>query len=152
MQHGQPHIAHLTGAGLIHHHQRPDAVRTIRKLPGGAVVAVRHAGGTNAGVGMDGRLSSPALADAVAEGLRDCGLTVWRTGLGPSPMLYFAVHTLGADGGVMITGSHNPADYNGFKMMLGKSGFYGEAIQEPGMLSARVDTTASGARAWVRNS
>ncbi len=98
--------------------------------------AVRKAGGGNVCVGMDGRLSSPALADATAEGVRDCGLTVWRTGLGPSPMLYFAVHTLGADGGVMITGSHNPADYNGFKMMLGKSGFYGEAIQELGRTAA----------------
>jgi phosphomannomutase len=107
--------------------------------------AVRHAGGRNVCVGLDGRLSSPSLADAVADGLRDCGLTVWRTGLGPSPMLYFAVHTLGADGGAMITGSHNPADYNGFKMMLGKGGFYGEAIQRLGRTAA-AGAFASGPR------
>ena len=90
---------------------------------------VREAGGTEAAVGYDGRLSSPALEAALVEGLRDCGLDVLRVGLGPTPMLYFAVRALGADGGVMITGSHNPAEYNGFKMMLGKGAFYGAAIQ-----------------------
>jgi phosphomannomutase len=114
-----------------------------RAVGRGFGTAVRQAGGANVCVGFDGRLSSPSLADAVIAGLRDCGLTVWRTGLGPSPMLYFAVHTLGADGGVMITGSHNPADYNGFKMMLGKRGFYGEAIQQLGR-NASAGAFASG--------
>src|SRR5882724_8683623 len=100
-----------------------------RAVGRGFGTAVRQAGGANVCVGFDGRLSSPSLADAVIEGLRDCGLTVWRTGLGPSPMLYFAVHTLGADGGVMITGSHNPADYNGFKIMKGTASFFADDIR-----------------------
>ena len=69
----------------------------------------------------------------MVDGLRDCGLEVWRAGLGPTPMLYFATLTLRARrGGIMITGSHNPPDQNGFKMMLGKAAFYGAAIQELG--------------------
>src|SRR5262245_51096935 len=98
--------------------------------------AVRGAGGSHVCLGYDGRLSSPALAAAAAEGLRDCGLAVWRTGIGPSPMLYYAVHALDADGGLMVTGSHNPPNYNGFKMMLGKAGFYGEDIQKLGAVAA----------------
>ena len=90
---------------------------------------VREAGGSRAAVGYDGRLSSPELEAAVVEGLRDGGLDVLRVGLGPTPMLYFAVRSLGLDGGVMVTGSHNPAEYNGFKMMLGKGAFYGAAIR-----------------------
>jgi len=90
---------------------------------------VKDAGGSRAAVGYDGRLSSPALEAAVVEGLRDCGLDVIRVGRGPTPMLYFAVRALGLDGGVMITGSHNPAEYNGFKMMLGKGAFYGASIR-----------------------
>jgi phosphomannomutase len=98
--------------------------------------AVRGAGGAHVCLGYDGRLSSPDLAAAAAEGLRDCGLTVWRVGVGPSPMLYYAVHALDADGGLMVTGSHNPPSYNGFKMMLGKAGFYGEDIQKLGTVAA----------------
>jgi phosphomannomutase len=90
---------------------------------------VKEAGGSRAAVGYDGRLSSPSLEAAVVDGLRDCGLDVVRVGRGPTPMLYFAVRALGLDGGVMVTGSHNPADYNGFKMMLGKGAFYGASIR-----------------------
>ena len=60
-------------------------------------------------------------------------------GLGPTPMLYFAVYHLDADGGIQITGSHNPPDYNGFKMMLGKKSFYGADIQELGAIAAKGD-------------
>ncbi|MEE9301996.1 MAG: phosphomannomutase/phosphoglucomutase [Alphaproteobacteria bacterium] len=81
-------------------------------------------------VGYDGRLSSPELERALIDGLASGGMTVARIGRGPTPMLYFAVHELDADAGVMVTGSHNPPDYNGFKFMLGKGAFYGEAIQE----------------------
>ena len=90
---------------------------------------VRQSGGRTVCVGYDGRLSSPELEAALVEGLKACGLTVWRIGLGPTPMLYFATTTLPADAGIMVTGSHNPPDHNGFKMMLGRSAFYGEAIQ-----------------------
>ena len=77
-------------------------------------------GGKTVALGYDGRLSSPALADACVEGLRAAGVDVLRIGLGATPMLYFAVHHLDADGGIMVTGSHNPPDHNGFKMMLGQ--------------------------------
>ena len=87
-------------------------------------------------VGFDGRLSSPALETQVVKGLSDCGVDVIRVGLGPTPMLYFAVCTLRAAGGVMITGSHNPPTHNGFKFMLGSKAFYGSDIQQLGAIAA----------------
>jgi phosphomannomutase len=98
---------------------------------------VRQAGGTRVCVGMDGRLSSPELAEAVIGGLRAGGVDVQWIGRGPTPMLYFAVHHLDADGGVQVTGSHNPPAHNGFKMMLGKKSFFGEQIQELGQIAAQ---------------
>lgn len=80
-------------------------------------------------VARDCRLSSPRLYDAVVDGLVRGGAHVIDVGVGPSPMLYFAVHHLDADGGVMITGSHNPGDENGLKMMRGKGSFFGEDIR-----------------------
>jgi len=97
---------------------------------------VRRGNGMTACVGYDGRLTSPELEAAVVRGLADCGLEVWRIGLGPTPMLYFATLTLKADAGVMITGSHNPPTHNGFKMMLGKGAFFGAAIRELGKIAA----------------
>jgi len=98
------------------------------------IVASR--GGTRVCVGRDGRLSSPEFEQAVANGVASCGLEAIRVGLGPTPMLYYAVHELGADGGIMVSGSHNPPEYNGFKMMLGKAPFYGNDIQRLGAVSA----------------
>ena len=76
-------------------------------------------------VGRDGRLSSPDLEADLVEGLTDAGADVLRIGLGPTPMLYFAVHERRCDGGMMVTGSHNPPAYNGVKMVLGGGPFYG---------------------------
>jgi phosphomannomutase len=90
-------------------------------------------------VGYDGRLSSPDMSDALIEGLRAAAIDVVRIGLGPTPMLYFATHVLAADAGVMVTGSHNPPAYNGFKMMLGKAPFWGEQIQALGRRAAAAD-------------
>ena len=87
----------------------------------------------------DGRLSSPALEAALAEGLMASGIEVLRVGRGPTPMLYFAAYTLPVDGGVMVTGSHNPADYNGFKITLAKQSFFGQQIQDLGTLAAAGD-------------
>jgi phosphomannomutase len=98
--------------------------------------ALRRRGGRTVAVGYDGRLSSPELESALVEGLKASGLAVMRIGLGPTPMLYFAVFHLPADGGVMVTGSHNPADYNGFKMMLGQDSVHGEAIRKLGDIAA----------------
>ncbi|MDY0873800.1 phosphoglucomutase/phosphomannomutase PgmG [Dongia rigui] len=83
-------------------------------------------------IGCDGRLSSPALKAAVVAGLTASGAEVIDVGLGPTPMLYFAVNHLVADAGIMITGSHNPPSHNGFKMMIGRKPFYGAQIQELG--------------------
>jgi phosphomannomutase/phosphoglucomutase len=80
-------------------------------------------------VGRDCRLSSDRLFAALVEGLTSAGANVVDIGVGPTPFLYAAVHALSTDGGVMITGSHNPADENGFKMMRGKASFFGSDIQ-----------------------
>jgi len=90
------------------------------------------AAGTDAprlAVARDCRLSGPRLYDALVKGLTAHGVNVVDVGVGPTPMLYFAVHHLGADGGIMITGSHNPGDENGFKIMKGKKSFFGDDIQ-----------------------
>ncbi|RMD62583.1 MAG: phosphomannomutase/phosphoglucomutase [Alphaproteobacteria bacterium] len=100
---------------------------------------VRRAGGRRICVGRDGRLSSPQLEAALVEGLASTGLTVWRTGLGPTPMLYFATYELEADAGIMVTGSHNPPDHNGFKMTLHKASFFGADIQRLGEIAAAGD-------------
>jgi phosphomannomutase len=76
-------------------------------------------------VGYDGRLSSPALESALVEGLVSGGAQVEGIGLGPTGMLYHAVHGRDLDGGIMVTGSHNPPDQNGFKLLLGKEPVYG---------------------------
>lgn len=90
-------------------------------------------------VGRDGRVSSPSLEAALVEGLKAAGAEVIRIGEGPTPMLYFAATTLETDGGIQVTGSHNPPHHNGFKMMLGKKSFFGEKIQEIGRISAAGD-------------
>ncbi|MCM0019351.1 MAG: phosphomannomutase/phosphoglucomutase [Tagaea sp.] len=108
---------------------------------GSAIVAK---GGKTVAAGWDGRLSSPELSGRVIQGLLDCGLDVRKIGVGPTPMLYFAARDLGLDGGVMVTGSHNPPDYNGFKMTLGKASFWGGDIQAMGKACAE-GRVASGA-------
>ena len=100
---------------------------------------VRRNGGKRVAVGFDGRLSSPGLEAALVEGLNAVGIDAVRVGVGPTPMLYYAVYELGCDGGVMITGSHNPPDYNGFKMMLGHKPFFGADIRDLGVLAASGD-------------
>ena len=100
---------------------------------------VRRKGGKHVCVGYDGRASSPGFARAVIGGLVATGLRVENVSLGPTPMLYFAVKDRKADGGIMITGSHNPPDYNGFKMTLKDGPVYGEAVQELGRIAAAGD-------------
>jgi len=99
-------------------------------------------------VGYDGRLSSPELEASLVEGLCASGMRVLRIGMGPTPALYFATRALHADGGVMVTGSHNPPNHNGFKMMLGSAPFWGGDIQKLGEIAARGDwpDKAGGAR------
>ena len=98
---------------------------------------MRASGARLVAVGYDGRLSSPELAAALVDGLTASGVDVVRIGRGPTPMLYFATHHLPTDAGVMVTGSHNPPDHNGFKMTLGEGSVYGEAIQELGRIAEK---------------
>ncbi|GKS96705.1 phosphomannomutase/phosphoglucomutase [Acidovorax sp. SUPP2825] len=90
--------------------------------------AARAEGQTVVAVGRDGRLSGPSLAAALIAGLVDAGIEVIDIGPATTPMLYFAAHTL-CQSGIQVTGSHNPKDYNGFKMVLAGRAIYGEEIQ-----------------------
>lgn len=96
-----------------------------------AVLAKEHdkSAKLRVGVGRDCRLSGPELHAALIEGLRDGGVDVVDTGMGPTPQLYFSVYHLALNGGIQVTGSHNPSDQNGFKMMIGKTTLSGEWIQ-----------------------
>jgi phosphomannomutase len=113
-----------------------------RAVGRGFGTAVVRAGGRTVALGRDGRISSPELSRAVADGLAACGLQVIDVGIGPTPMLYFAARAYGYDAGIMVTGSHNPSEYNGFKMMLGKASFWGQDIQALGKRAAAADYAA----------
>ena len=89
----------------------------------------RH-GGTKITLGRDTRLSSPRLRDALIRGLKASGCHVTDLGVVPTPVLYYSVFRLAANGGVMITGSHNPSEFNGFKVVCGESTIHGESIQQ----------------------
>lgn len=106
-------------------------------------------GGRKIAVGYDGRLSSPDLEAAIVRGLTEGGIDVVRVGLGPTPMLYFAVHHLDTDGGIQITGSHNPPTHNGFKMMMGKTSFFGDSIQTLGELAESGELSSGEGTATV---
>jgi phosphomannomutase len=90
-------------------------------------------------VGRDGRTHSGMLEAALIDGLTSSGVNVVLVGMGPSPMLYFATHYLDVDGGIQVTGSHNPAEYNGFKLLLKGRSVFGEEIQDLGERSAAGD-------------
>mgnify|MGYP003582547241 CR=1 FL=1 len=100
---------------------------------------IKRAGGARVATGYDGRVSSPMLEAGLIEGLNEAGVDAVSVGLGPTPMLYYAAATLDVDGGIMVTGSHNPPDYNGFKMVFQGRPFFGEDIQRLGHMSAEGD-------------
>ena len=81
-------------------------------------------------VGMDARLHSPAIRDSLIKGLTESGVNVTDLGVCPTPLQYFTLYQLPLDGGVMITGSHNPPEFNGFKLSVGRGTIFGEAIQD----------------------
>ena len=122
--------------GIVGQSLDADDARAIGR---GFATRVRRAGGTRVAVGYDGRLSSPELEAALVEGLTASGVDVVRTGMGPTPMLYYAEATLEVDGGVQITGSHNPGNYNGFKMVLQHKPFFGADIQDLAKLAEAGD-------------
>jgi phosphomannomutase/phosphoglucomutase len=81
-------------------------------------------------VGRDCRLTSDRYAAALTEGIRSTGIDVLDVGMCPTPLLYFSLFHWDLDGGIQVTGSHNPSDYNGFKICLGKESMHGEQIQD----------------------
>src|SRR5690606_23190033 len=106
----------------------PETVHDIGRALGTEALT-RHGGSATRAVVHDCRLSSPTLRDALIAGLVPTGSHVAYVVDAPTPLLYFAVHDLDLDGGVQITGSHNPPEYNGFKMLLGKDALHGKDIE-----------------------
>jgi phosphomannomutase len=105
-------------------------------------VVMRAGQAPTVAVGYDGRLSSPGLELALVRGLVASGADVLRVGLGPTPMLYYAATLRETGGAIMLTGSHNPPDYNGFKMVLGGKPFFGKDIAEIGRMAEAGDVVA----------
>ncbi len=137
-----PHIFHPTVLreydvrGIVGETVDTDDARALGMAFG---THVKRAGGKIVSVGYDGRLSSPAFSEALIKGITSTGINVQCVGLGGTPMLYYSVFELDTDGGIMITGSHNPPNYNGFKIMLGKKPCFGAAIQALGKTAAEGD-------------
>lgn len=123
--------------GIIGETLGEDDARAIGR---GFATLLTAAGGRKVAVGYDGRVSSPMLEKALVEALMEGGCDVVRVGMGPTPMLYYAEASAeDVDGGIQITGSHNPANYNGFKMVFQGRPFFGEDIQRLGALAAAGD-------------
>jgi len=114
----------------------PDDVYAVGRTFG---AIVKNKGGTRVAVGYDGRLSSVELEQSLVKGLAASGIAAVRVGCGPTPMISFAGATLDVQGALMITGSHNPPEYNGIKLTLGDKPFFGEDIQVLGRMSAAGD-------------
>lgn len=123
--------------GIIGETLGPDDARAIGR---GFATLLKRAGGSRVAVGYDGRVSSPTLEHALVEGLNASGCDVVRIGMGPTPMLYYAEASAeDVDGGIQITGSHNPANYNGFKMVFQGRPFFGADILKIGEMAAAGD-------------
>ncbi|NMW32784.1 phosphomannomutase/phosphoglucomutase [Altererythrobacter sp. RZ02] len=111
-----------------------------RAIGRGFATLLTRAGGKTVAVGYDGRTSSTMLEEALVEGLNASGCDAIRVGMGPTPMLYYAAASAEeVDGGIQITGSHNPANYNGFKMVFQGRPFFGEDILTIGRMAAEGD-------------
>ena len=123
--------------GIIGETLGADDARAIGR---GFATLLRRAGGKLVAVGYDGRVSSPMLEHALVEGLNASGCDVRRIGMSATPMLYYAEASAEeVDGGIQITGSHNPANYNGFKMVFQGRPFFGKDIQTIGRMAAAGD-------------
>jgi len=111
-----------------------------RAIGRGFGTLIRRDGGSKVAVGYDGRTSSTMLEDALVAGLNASGVDAVRIGMGPTPMLYYAeASSEDVDGGIQITGSHNPPDYNGFKMVFRGRPFFGADILKLGEMAAAGD-------------
>jgi phosphomannomutase/phosphoglucomutase len=112
--------------GVVDKDLTPDILRTLGK---GFGTHMLHLGHRELVVGRDGRVSSKTLKEALIEGLISTGCHVIDIGLCPTPVYYFSIFYLDRDGGTMVTGSHNPPEFNGLKVSVGKSTIFGEKIQ-----------------------
>ncbi len=112
--------------GIVGRTLTPDIVRAIGQALGTLAL---EAGGKAVAIGRDGRLSGPELSAALAEGIAASGANVLDVGRVPTPVTYFAAHHLGCGSAIMLTGSHNPPDYNGIKMVIDGHTLSGDAIQ-----------------------
>jgi len=113
--------------GLVGNNLNENTAYTIGRTFG--FVVKSRSSSSNIVTGFDGRLTSPKLHQALCEGLKQAGTKVIDVGMGPTPMIYFAHYYFNSDAAVMVTGSHNPSDYNGFKMVFNKNSFYADEIQ-----------------------
>ncbi|UCC57465.1 MAG: phosphomannomutase/phosphoglucomutase [Gammaproteobacteria bacterium] len=120
--------------GVVNQSLTPDVVRQIGRAIGSEAL---QRGRQTVVVGRDGRLSGPALSEALIAGLVETGCSVKDIGVVPTPVLYFAAHYLDTQTGVIVTGSHNPPDYNGLKIMIDGETLSGESIQQ---LRERIET------------
>src|SRR5579872_3387082 len=111
----------------------------IEQLGLGLGTYLARQSGRKINVGRDCRLSSTRLRDALVKGLAAAGCDVTDVGIVPTPVLYFSAQHLNADGAIMITGSHNPPEYNGFKSVCGADTLHGDSIQEVLRLIERQD-------------
>ncbi len=109
----------------------------VRRLGQGFGTHMAQLGRKDLVVGRDGRLSSPSYREALIGGLISTGCNIFDIGLCPTPVYYFSIFHLNKDGGMMVTGSHNPPEFNGFKVSVGKSTIFGEEIQKLGRLIER---------------
>jgi len=135
--------------GIIGETLGPDDARAIGR---GFATMLAEAGGSKVAVGYDGRVSSPLLEHALIEGLTASGMDVVRIGMGPTPMLYYAEASADdVDGGIQITGSHNPANYNGFKMVFQGRPFFGADIQELGRRGAEGEWADGSGEVEIRD-
>ena len=112
--------------GVVNKDLTPSIVRTLGQ---GFGTHMAHSGHRELVVGRDGRLSSKAFEEALIEGLISTGCNVVNIGLCPTPVYYFSIFHLNKNGGMMVTGSHNPPEFNGFKVSAGKTTIFGEEIQ-----------------------
>jgi len=113
--------------GIVGRTLTPDIVRAIGRALG---TMARERKAATFAIGRDGRLSGPELAGALADGLTAAGADVIDIGMAPTPVTYFAAHHLKCGSCVSVTGSHNPPDYNGLKLVVGGNTLYGDEIQD----------------------
>ena len=127
--------------GIVGDHLTDETVAILGKAIG---AFFRQNNAKRIAIGYDARVSSPRFCTLLTDGFTSCGLDVVLVGMVPTPVLYHTVYTRDVDGGVMITGSHNPPDHNGFKICLGKATLFGSQIQEIKEIAFKAETRPVG--------